>query len=152
MSIFETYYVCRCIEFCQTSFHSIYNTFKFNAAEKSDNTNKVAVKRVTYLYPVNGHIVEYKDYPATIILMYTIYGVFALTSMAAVETTMKDFNLPPTSPINSVEQITSLVIAIATIIRAAWLFLMFFIKESRAHKHEFMWPLKFEIARSFSFK
>lgn len=205
MPVFWTYYACRCIGFIQTSFHSLYNTSKFDKAEKSERvvpdrwneesatdavdqeeqlgtgllratqeqgdaannngpdqarndteerrTNRggcasreTRLRRVTHLYRrQNGQVVCFREYPATVTLMYAVYGAFSLTSMATVQTTVANFNLKPPSPIDSVGQIISLIVAVATVGRAAWLFFMLFRDESRKGKWNFVWPFKWRV-------
>lgn len=213
MSVFWTYYACRCAGLCQTTFHSLYNTPKFDKAEKSErsevddfteelhdggvdeeqklgvsllhgaeqeggtgNNNQpdtiqnqrqrnrtrkaerkrerrgIRLRRVTHLYRrENGQVVCFGEYPATVTLMYTVYGAFSLTSMGTAQTTVTDFRLKPPSPIDSVGQIISLIVAAATLGRAAWLFLMLFRRdrhEIRKGKSRFVWPFKWEIAKN----
>lgn len=203
MPVFWTYYACRCVGFVQTSFHSLYNTSKFDKAEKSERTvpdrwneasdtdavdeelgtgllrgteeqgdaadnsyldqahndteekranrgkyasRGIRLRRVTHLYRrQNGQVVYFREYPATATLMYTVYGAFSLTSMATAQTTVANFNLKPPSPIDSVGQVVSLIVAAATLGRAAWLFFMLFRGESRSGKWNFVWPFKWRV-------
>ncbi|KAK7699602.1 hypothetical protein SLS64_011556 [Diaporthe eres] len=206
MPVFWTYYACRSVGFVQTSFHSLYNTSKFDKAEKSEravpddwnqasdrdavdeeellsitellreteergeaaNNNYpdqaqndteektgnrgryasrgIRLRRVTHLYRRrNGQVVYFREYPATVTLMYTVYGAFSLTSLATAQTTVANFNLKPPSPIDSVGQVVSLIIAVSTLGRAAWLFFMLFRGESRSGKWNFVWPFKWHV-------
>lgn len=207
MSIFWTYYSCRCVGILQTCFHSLYNTSKFDEAEKSerpvagswmerpdmdtlgeeqqldadllsgreeqgyggnsshqdqdrndtqrmrDNKGKYAnrnirLRRVTHLYRrQNGQVVCYSEYPATVTLMYTVYGAFSLTSMATVQTSVANFNLKSPSAVDSVGQIVSLIVAAATIGRAIWLFVMLFSNEAVNGDWHFVWPFKWRVNR-----
>lgn len=226
--VFWTYYACRCVGFVQVCFHSLYNTSKFDEAEKSeravvnsrdqapdavaleeqplgagpptqteeqgdvgsnaeqnrneteerrgnrvvrgseqqddtsindhpeqhrndeegrrDNKGKSAargnrLRRVTHLYRRrNGQVVYFREYPATVTLMYTVYGAFSLGSMGIAQTTVANFNLKSPSPIDSVGQVISLIVAAATIGRAAWLFFMLFRGETQNNEWNFVWP------------
>ncbi|KAI3400866.1 hypothetical protein diail_1555 [Diaporthe ilicicola] len=200
MPVFWTYYACRCVGLCQTTFHSLYNTSKFDKAEKSeraekpdkggqdeerelgtgllhrteqqgsaDNDNQpdpaqnngeenrndrgscksrcIRLRRVTYLYRgKNGQVACYREYPATVTLMYPVFGAFSLISLGTAQTTVTSFDLEPESPwIDSVGQIISLIVAAATLGRAAWLFLMLF---RRSGKMNFVWPFKWAVAKN----
>lgn len=205
MPVFWTYYACRVVGFSQTSFHSLYNTSKFDKAEKSEKavanngdeasemdavdhhldavplrgtqehgdaadnnypdqaqndtqerrTNRgrhgrrgIRLRRATHLHRrQNGHVVSFGECPATVTLMYGVYAAFSLTSMATVQTTVAEFNLKPPSPIDSVGQIVSLVVAAATLGRAAWLFFILFRSEKRRGKWNFMWPFRWHVNR-----
>ncbi|KAK4098030.1 hypothetical protein N658DRAFT_526641 [Parathielavia hyrcaniae] len=83
---------------------------------------------------------RYSAYPSTVTLTYSICGVFALTSMASAEMTMRDSRLRPSSEIFSVGQVTGIVVAGATSVRAAWLFLRMFFGRGRNGRLEFLWP------------
>jgi hypothetical protein len=74
----------------------------------------------------------YSDYPASISLVYLLHALFALTSMAVAEITIRDFGLRPSSRIYSVGQIIALVVAAATILRALWKFIRLFFKDRRS--------------------
>lgn len=209
MPIFWTYYACRCIAFIQSSFHSLYNTSKFDKSEKSEravantdswneasDTSRAAVdeeqqlvtgplreaeeqrdddshkqprqaenldqeeildnrgkctnrgsrlRRVTHLYSQNEQPACFSEYPATVTLMYAVYGAFSLTSLAIAQTTVINFNMKPPSPIDSVGQIISLIVAAATLGRAAWLFFMLFRDETRRGEWNFVWPFKWRV-------
>ncbi|KAF4468377.1 hypothetical protein FALBO_4729 [Fusarium albosuccineum] len=70
----------------------------------------------------NGPAAFYSEYPVTVSFMYALYGIFALTSMGAAETVMRDLSLKLLSGISSVGQIIAIVIAIGTFFRAVYLF------------------------------
>lgn len=195
MPVFWTYYACRCMGFIQASFHALYNTSKFDEAEKSERpvadienkvpdmdavdeeqqvgigpqldidrhpnqarndaegtrvqtskytSREIRLRRVTHQYRRrNGQVVCFREYPATVTLMYTMYGALSLTSMSTVQTTVVTFNLKSASPIDSVGQIISLIVAAATLGRAAWLLFMLFCDEARSGN--FVWPLKWDV-------
>jgi len=92
--------------------------------------------------PVGSNL-HYAGYPSTVTIMYVIYGIFALTSMATAEISMRNNTLRPSSEIFSVGQITGIVVAGATSIRAAWLFLRMFILGNDG-KLKFLWPFSFD--------
>ncbi|KAF1961617.1 hypothetical protein CC80DRAFT_531482 [Byssothecium circinans] len=150
--VFWTYFTCRCVGFCQTTFHSLYNTQSFHLAElerPGDNANKEqnrggTLDGITYPYiSRHGHgPARYGEYPATVSLMYTLYGLLALTSLTAVESAIRGLNLRPTSAVGSIGQIIALVIAGATIARAAWLFGNLFVRESDSKFLGFIQPFK----------
>ncbi|KAI0387715.1 hypothetical protein F5Y04DRAFT_240822 [Hypomontagnella monticulosa] len=142
-SVFWVYYGFRCLIFCQSCFHSLYNTRKFHEAEKDErdasNESRATLDGITYPDPVfppeSDAIVTYADYPATATLMYTVHGIFGLTSMATAEVTIRRFSLGPSSQVNSVGQVIAIVVASATVSRAAWLFLMMFYRQSGQWKN-----------------
>ncbi|KAF5003838.1 hypothetical protein FDECE_9631 [Fusarium decemcellulare] len=129
-AIFWRLYALRCVTFLQASFHSMYNAPKFHLAEpKCGNEGNEYQERggllidITYPYSSDsGPAAFYSEYPATISFMYALYGVFALTSMGAAETAMRDLDLKLSSGISSVGQIIAIVIAIVTFFRAVYLF------------------------------
>jgi hypothetical protein len=90
---------------------------------------------------------QYATCPSTITFMYIVYGVYALTSMAAAETTMRDFGIQPSSDVFSVGQIVALVVACATILRACWLLAGLFLQTDDAGIG-FVWPFLFASIRS----
>lgn len=167
MPIFWTYYACRCVGLCQTSFHSFYNSSKFDTAEKSERpvmhatdeergttamdehgSRSIMLNNATYIYiSQDGEAGCFKEYPATVTIMYAVNGVFSLASISTVQTTIADFNLGSSSPINSVGQIISLSVAAATLIRAAWLCYTLFRGEARESNWNFVWPFKWEVAK-----
>ncbi|KAM5344946.1 hypothetical protein ACJ41O_010808 [Fusarium nematophilum] len=150
-ALFWTYYGLRCAIFCQTSFHSLYNTKRFHEAEPkcgdegTENQKKGGIL-LGITFPSNGSdglTAFYGDYPAMASCMYALYGLLALTSMGAAEMTIRDLDLKPSSAINSIGQIVALVVAGATAIRAAWLLLLLFIRESRSGDAPgWMWPFQ----------
>lgn len=162
MLVFWIYYSCRCVGIFQNCFHSLYNTSKFDKAEKSERPlsdswregpdvehiggRDIRLRRVTHLYRrQNGQVVCFREYPATVTLMYTVYGAFSLISMGTAQTSVASLNLKPPSPIDSVGQIISLVVAAATIGRAAWLFFMLFRHEAQRGKWNFVWPFRWQV-------
>jgi len=155
-AIFWIYFICGCIDFCQSSFHSLYNTRSFHLAEpkkdgltSDDRQNGKAFVSITYPYGTSSQATLFGEYPAAVTFMYTLYGLYALTSLTAAETTMRELDLSPTSAIDSVGQIIALVIASATILRAVWLFGSLFVHEKENKALGFIWP--FELQR-FSFR
>ncbi|KAI4912237.1 uncharacterized protein J4E92_010088 [Alternaria infectoria] len=141
ISLFWIYYTLRCIMWVQSSFHSMYNTQPFHKSEKngrdpilrsdhtkpkSDSAEALAlefedtergVKRATVQY---GPL--YKQYPATILLSYTTYALYSLTSMVVAEVTIREYDLQPSSNVYSIGQIIAIVVSLATLIRAIWSF------------------------------
>jgi hypothetical protein len=87
---------------------------------------------------------HYSGYPSTVALIYPVYGIFALTSMATAEMTMRESGLRPSSAIFSVGQVTGIVVAGATSVRAAWLFLRMFFGNGRGGRFRFLWPFSFD--------
>ncbi|RSL99230.1 hypothetical protein CEP52_009846 [Fusarium oligoseptatum] len=101
---------------------------------------------VKVTYPndsIDGLPASYSEYPATTSFMYAIHGVLALTSLSAAEMAIQNSDLQPSSAINSVGQIIALVVAAATALRAAWLFVMLFIRDWTSGKVPgIMWPFR----------
>ena len=129
-SIFWVYYAFRLCLFSQSAYHSIYNTTKFHLAEKGGKPTLGGITFPDPPYPPGSEnkAISYVDYPSTAALIYTVHGVFAMTSMATAEITIRDFNLRPSSEVYSIGQSIAIVIAGATILRAIWVFVtMFFI-------------------------
>ena len=90
-----------------------------------------------------GNRLHYTAYPSTVTLMYSVHGIFALTSMASAEMAIRDNSIRPSSEIFSVGQVTGIAVAGATSVRAAWLFFrMFFEKGKDGFK--FLWPFSFD--------
>jgi len=149
-AVFWIYYACRCVGFVQSAFHATYNTSRFHHAEPKCSGPGLSEEQklgryledITYPYLVDTRPVRYAGYPATVSLMYGLYGVLAITSLAAAELTIRDLSLQPTSAIDSIGQIIALVIAIATIIRVVWLFWKLFTDERKEGKRfwGFIWP------------
>ncbi|KAF1949971.1 hypothetical protein CC80DRAFT_554872 [Byssothecium circinans] len=127
LSVFWVYYSLRWIMFIQSSFHSMYNAEWFHVSEKGERCSKP--EPVKYATIQAGY--RYKDYPATISWSYMLFALYSLTSMAVAEVTIRDLDLHPSSHIYSVGQIIAIVVAGATIIRAAWSFVPLFNKEDR---------------------
>jgi hypothetical protein len=75
--------------------------------------------------------------------MYTVYSVFALASMAAAETALRELGLHPSSQVVSVGQIIAIVVAVATVLRAAYLFWKLF----HVEPNKFVWPFSLGVAR-----
>ncbi|KAH8895667.1 hypothetical protein GQ53DRAFT_819653 [Thozetella sp. PMI_491] len=86
---------------------------------------------------------RYHDYPATITLVYIVHSVFALASMTAVETAMRELELHPSSQVFSVGQIIAIVVAGATIIRAIYLFWGLFFSQW----NKFVWAFSLRVAK-----
>lgn len=63
--------------------------------------------------------------------------------MAAVESTIREFNIQPRSQVLSVGQLVSIVVAAATILRGVWLFLRMFVGPNS----RFVWPFAFNVVR-----
>lgn len=79
----------------------------------------------------------YNEYPATISLSYTSYALYSLTSMVAAEATIINFDLHPSSGVDSVGQIIAMVIAAATSLRASWSVLHWFVEDRFSNKLSF---------------
>jgi hypothetical protein len=134
----------------QSAFHAAYNTFPFHRAEPKCSGPGFTrnqelgdyLEGITYPYFIGGRPTRYGNYPATVSLMFGVYGVLAITSMAAAELSIRGLGLKPTSAIDSVGQIIALVIAGATIVRAAWLAWKLFWDENKEGTEfcGFMWP------------
>jgi hypothetical protein len=132
-AIFWTYVACRCVGFCQTSFHAIYNKFWFDEADKEGRDNVQdkqklggTLDKITFPHFSDRGPARFGEYPATVSPMFAFYGLFALTSLVAAETNMRDLQISPSSAIDSTGQIIALVIALATVFRAAYLFVNLF--------------------------
>ena len=135
-AIFWTYFAWRCVAFVQASFHGLFNMWSFDQADKD---RRHAPEKFWPLAGRLGRITcpQYDDlgtahlseYPATVSLMGVIYGIIALTSLATVLTTKSDLDIDASSPVDSVGQVIALVVAIATLLRAVWLFIFLFVHE-----------------------
>ncbi|KAM0427835.1 hypothetical protein ACHAPT_007292 [Fusarium lateritium] len=150
-ALFWVYCSLRCLIFAQTSFHSFYNAEKFHQAEPKCGDEGTDIQQrggvlVHITYPndnVEGLPAAYSEYPASTSFLYALHGVLALTSMNAAEMAIQDSDLQPSSAINSVGQVIALVVASATAFRAAWLFLMLFIRDWTSGKVSgIMWPFR----------
>ncbi|RTE70457.1 hypothetical protein BHE90_015157 [Fusarium euwallaceae] len=150
-ALFWVYSSFRCLLFAQTTFHSLYNTQEFHEAEPKCGDEGTEIQQkggvlVKVTYPndsIDGLPASYSEYPATTSSMYALHGVLALTSMSAAEMAIQNSNLQPSSTINSVGQIIALVVAAATALRAAWLFVMLFIRDWTSGKVPgIMWPFR----------
>ncbi|KAI8720183.1 hypothetical protein NCS52_00463100 [Fusarium sp. LHS14.1] len=150
-ALFWVYCSLRCLMLAQSSFHSLYNTQEFHEAEPKCGEEGTEIQQkggvlVSITYPndsIDGLPASYSEYPATTSYMYALHGVLALTSLSAAQIAIRDSNLQPSSAINSVGQIIALVVAAATALRAAWLFLMLFIRDWTSGKVSgIMWPFR----------
>ncbi len=150
-AVFWTYYACRFVGVVQSAFHALYNMGSFHRAEpKGSGPGRRQelgkdLEDITYPYFISGRPARYGNYPATVSLMYGAYAVLAITSLAAAELSIRGLDLKPTSAIDSIGQIMALVIAGATIIRAAWLAWKLFSDERKegAQFCGLMWPFEF---------
>ena len=143
---FWIYFACRCVGFCQSSFHSLVNTWSFDRAEREypNDPDYIPglgriVECVTYPHFSDYGPDRYGNYPATVCLMYGLPGVFGLTSLVAAEKTMRALELKPSAAIDTVGQVIPLVIAGATVARAIWLFLTL-LRAEHTKSRGFMWP------------
>ncbi|KAK4444598.1 hypothetical protein QBC34DRAFT_308596 [Podospora aff. communis PSN243] len=158
-SVFWIYYTMRCVSFAQAAFHAVFNTQTFHEAEpkcgdEGTEEQKMGGALVGITYPYikssgggltadskDGQVARFGEYPATITFMYGIYGVYAIASLGAIEGSMRDLGLRPTSGVDSIGQIIALVIAGATTLRAGWLFGKLFTDEWRSSRElGFVWP------------
>jgi hypothetical protein len=70
-----------------------------HAQDKRTSSEKYAsrsirLRKVTYVYRRQaGQVACFKEYPVTVTMMYAAHGVFSLTSMSAVRSTISNFNL-----------------------------------------------------------
>jgi hypothetical protein len=152
VTIFWVYYVFRCTLFLQSSFHSVRNANKFDLADLEERTHpedrkntRLAphkdpcdLKDITFPKPLfspkTGETIKYKDYPATATSSYAVSGTFAFISMATAEITIKDFSLLDGFQGYSTGQIIAMVVAGATVLRAAYLFWEMFHNNSNSWK------------------
>jgi hypothetical protein len=79
-----------------------------------------------------GNRLHYTVYPSTVTLMYSVYGVFALTSMVAAEMAIRDNALRPSSEIFSVGPVPGIVVVGATSVRAACFSRRMFFEKGKA--------------------
>jgi hypothetical protein len=96
--------------------------------------NKVRQQLINYLLlwmDYNGDTLYWEDRLTTINLYFFTSAVFALTSMAAAESTLRDFRPNQSGQKFSIGQITALVIAGSTAIREVWVFGFMFLKARR---------------------
>ena len=130
MAIFWIYLACRCVALFQSTSHAIWNTGISHRVERNTKNPKsrledLILTRITHHHASHdGGDAIFDEYPTTVMLMYGIYGIYAVTSMAAVEITIAQYGIYPSSDISSVGQIIALVIAAATVSRAIWLLWM----------------------------
>ncbi|KAK0741427.1 hypothetical protein B0T18DRAFT_420132 [Schizothecium vesticola] len=113
--------------------------------ERGEVTARVSERSYTD-GPLDGPVgrrIHFAGYPSTVTVMYCSYGVFALASMVAAELSMRDNDLRPSSGIFSVGQIIGIVVAGATSVRAAWLFLRMFFDTGK-NGFKFLWPFSFD--------
>jgi hypothetical protein len=147
--VFWTYYALQFLSVVIMAFHSIWNTPWFDLAEKEGR--EIAgegeelggtLEYITYPFFGKHGPARYGEHPATVLFMYIFYTLLALTSLVVAETTMRDLHLRPTSTTDSTGQVIALVIAVATIVRALWLFFYPF-KNSKATS--FVWPFELRL-------
>ncbi|KAK1478721.1 hypothetical protein CTAM01_14956 [Colletotrichum tamarilloi] len=164
---FWLYYSFRLVVYIQSSFHALINTQIFHEAEKSDDplegiTHPSLGRRDAQGRHWSGKIrrwlgahsedMKFDPYPTTISLMYIVYGVLMVASMAAAEITIggpnKIFEQKDGQTV-STGQVIAIVVAAVTIARGLWLFFMLFIKDGEIKSVKeglgsFRWPLHLE--------
>jgi hypothetical protein len=79
---------------------------------------------------------DWSEIPATHTLMFLEYSVFALLSMCSAEVLMAVHHIQKSSPVHSIGQVTALVVAGGTTVRAVWVFIFQFVGEEKKKKHE----------------
>lgn len=135
-AILWTYFAWRCVAFVQASFHGLFNMWSFDQADKDRRhapekfrplTGRLS--KITCPQYDDFGTAQLSEYPATVSLMGVIYGIIALTSLATVLTTKSDLDIVASSQVDSVGQVTALVVAGATVFRAGWLFFNLFMHE-----------------------
>ncbi|KAK4163875.1 hypothetical protein QBC43DRAFT_54799 [Cladorrhinum sp. PSN259] len=115
--------------------------------EEGMETDKVngSLIGITYPDPIyppgNKQLIKYGDYPATATLMYVVHGVTAITSMTVSEAIIRDYSLRPSSQVYSVGQVIALVVSGSTVLRALWLFLRMFRKDSKSWERWKEWKV-----------
>ncbi|WYZ45883.1 hypothetical protein EsH8_IX_000108 [Colletotrichum jinshuiense] len=163
MHIFWAYYALRCVFFVHSSLHALLSTQRFHRAEK----HGTRLKKITYpqfrqdnpnsyspwgeklrLWLTGRSYRTYVAQPTTVSLMYIVYGMFMITSMAAVEITMEKgkaiFQLEENHAF-TFGQLVAVIVALLTVGRALWLFLIMFLKDGtlkNLRKSSFKWPLQ----------
>ncbi|KAK1543614.1 hypothetical protein CPAR01_04247 [Colletotrichum paranaense] len=164
---FWLYYSFRLVVYIQSSFHALINTQIFHEAEKSNDplegiTHPSLGRRDAQGRNWSGKIrrwlrghsedMRFDPYPTTISLMYIVYGVLMVASMAAAEITIggpnKIFEQKDGQTV-STGQVIAIVVAAVTIARGLWLFFMLFIKDGEIKSIKeglgsFRWPLHLE--------
>ncbi|KAI4906463.1 hypothetical protein J4E90_010537 [Alternaria incomplexa] len=150
LSLFWIYYTLRWIMWCQSSFHSMYNTQPFHESEREgrvlilrpNGTKPETDKEIIALeWEVPERRVKratfqaglvYKQYSATISVSYTAYALYSLTSMVVAEVTIREYDLQPSSNVYSIGQIIAIVVSLATLIRAIWSFQSLYIDSQKS--------------------
>lgn len=136
MNVFRVYYACRWLILFQTSFHALSSMSTFHQAEKN-RANALgtitfpalianapwSVKLVEFLHITKPAPGPYGKYPTTVSLMYVLYGVFSLASLAAAESAVQTVPDRDTDDF-SVGQVIAVVVAGATILRGFCLFFL----------------------------
>ncbi|WQF85627.1 hypothetical protein CDEST_10641 [Colletotrichum destructivum] len=126
------YYSCRLISYAQSSFHSLMNMEAFHKAENQPQGEGI-LNGLTFpqVHPEPRSWLqqlifkrkpksEYEKYMTTVSLAYLVYGMFAITSMVAVECAMAKIKPGGVEKI-TIGQAIAIVVAAATILRAVWL-------------------------------
>jgi hypothetical protein len=72
---------------------------------------------------------KYSQLPASTSGSYVDACAYSLLSLLAAEGLLATYSVRPSSPLNAVGQITSVVIAVTTAIRALWVFVFMFVQE-----------------------
>ena len=147
-AVFWTYCSLRFSAILQTSFHSLWNTKRFDQAEKdirdADNDQlKLGGILINSTHPHYTDLgsARYEEYPATVTFIYTFYAVLSLASLANAEVVLHNLDIKPSSSNDSVGQIIALVVAGSTVARAIWLFLFLFFHE-KSKSYGLVWPFK----------
>lgn len=147
-SIIWVYMAFRFAGAVQASFHAIWNTRKFDSAEKQSRDHDDAEERLggvldgtTYPHFNYRGGAHYGEYPATVTFMYAVYGVIALTSLIAAESVFGNVGLTPSSGVDSPGQVIALVIAGFSAVRAGYLFWHLFRRQVGTATPGFHWPL-----------
>ncbi|KAI2626076.1 hypothetical protein GGS26DRAFT_190914 [Hypomontagnella submonticulosa] len=76
--------------------------------------------------------VRFSEFPATISINFLESSVLAILSMASAEVTMKANSVQKSSQLYNVGQVTALIIALGTTVRAIWVFLYMFVKDEHS--------------------
>ncbi|KAK6221727.1 hypothetical protein QIS74_04599 [Colletotrichum tabaci] len=126
------YYSCRLISYTQSSFHSLMNMEAFHQAENQTEGEGI-LNGLTFPQVHQGPRSwlqewifkrkterEYDKYMTTVSLAYLVYGMFAITSMVAVECAMAKIKPGGVEKI-TIGQAIAIVVAGATILRGVWL-------------------------------
>ncbi|TID07461.1 hypothetical protein CH35J_000093 [Colletotrichum higginsianum] len=130
------YYSCRLISYAQSSFHSLMNMEAFHQAENQTGNQTEGEGILNGLTFPQVHSEprswlqkrifkrkterKYDKYMTTVSLAYLVYGMFAITSMVAVECAMAKIKPGGVEKI-TIGQAIAIVVAGATILRGVWL-------------------------------